>query len=144
MAVKHLEASLRVDDGRKPDARHRTPRSSTLACSRKAVPKSLYCRLKWIECTLLLKHLTGMGSPKTALGLMTPVAYEVRTGVYCGRSNNTTIKRVSARPPADGLHAVCTDPSIDRRSLPGHDRCAARTIKLGMSYDFFLDRDRQR
>ena len=45
-----------------------------LACSRKAVAKGLSCRLKWIECTLLLKHLTGMGSPKTALGLMTPVA----------------------------------------------------------------------
>jgi hypothetical protein len=45
-----------------------------LACSRKAVAKGLYCRLKWIECALLLKYLTGMGSPKTALGLMTPVA----------------------------------------------------------------------
>ena len=46
----------------------------TLACARRAVAKRLYCRLKWIECTLLLKYLKGMGSPKTALGLMTPVA----------------------------------------------------------------------
>ena len=30
--------------------------------------------LKRMKCSLLLKYLTGMGSPKTALGLMTPVA----------------------------------------------------------------------
>jgi hypothetical protein len=72
MALKRLEdafvladASLAQDTG---------VALMALAYSCQAVAKGLYCRLKWIECTLLLKHLTGMGSPKTALGLMTPVA----------------------------------------------------------------------
>src|ERR1700760_5056033 len=59
--------------------------------ARKAVITRRHCRLKRIECTLLLKHLTGMGSPKTALGLMTPVAYEVRTGVHCGHCKRNQI-----------------------------------------------------
>ena len=87
MSLKHPQALSRAHDGPWHGARARRQRAG----ARQAVITTRHCRLKRIECTLLLKHLTGMGSPKTALGLMTPVAYEVRTGVHCGHCKRNPI-----------------------------------------------------
>jgi hypothetical protein len=49
-------------------------RVAARACDQERRARARLFGLKRFEYLLLLKYLTGMGSPKTALGLMTPVA----------------------------------------------------------------------